>query len=93
MKEPDYIDKLKEFELRAYEAWNKVLTQINNVSDARAYTFHLIAIAVRSFKIYFILKEKYLDTQEWYIKIYQSDYKQPWPTPAERIINFRQELN
>ena len=94
MNEHDYINKLKELELRVYDIWNKVRTQINNELDARVSTFHSMAIAIRSFKIYLILKEKYLDDKQWFTNIYQSEYKQPWPVTdgTIQITNFGQEL-
>ena len=94
MNEHDYINKLKELELRVYDIWNKVRTQINNELDARVSTFHSMAIAIRSFKIYLILKERYLDDKQWFTNIYQSEYKQPWPVTdgTIQITNFDQEL-
>jgi hypothetical protein len=87
MNEHDYINKLKELELRVYDIWNKVRTQINNELDARVSTFHSMAIAIRSFKIYLILKEKYLDDKQWFTNIYQSEYKQPGPVTDGTIQN------
>ena len=49
--------------------------------------------AIRSFKIYLILKKENLDSNEWYTKIYRSEYNQPWPPTNGRIINFSQSLN
>ena len=94
MNEHDYINKLKELELRVYDIWIKVRTQINNELDARVSTFHSMAIAIRSFKIYLILKEKYLDDKQWFTNIYQSEYKQPWPVTDGiiQVTNFDQEL-
>ena len=56
MNDLDYINELKELELRVYDLWNKVKTKINDEFDARISTFHLLAVAIRSFKIY--LKER-----------------------------------
>jgi hypothetical protein len=79
MNDLDYINELKELELRVYDLWNKVKTKINDEFDARISTFHLLAVAIRSFKIYLILKKENLDGNEWYNRIYQSGYNQPWP--------------
>lgn len=93
MNDLDYINELKELELRVYDLWNKVKTKINDEFDARISTFHLLAVAIRSFKIYLILKKENLDGNEWYNRIYQSKYNQPWPPTNGKIINFRQSLN
>ena len=93
MNDLNYINELKELELRVYDLWNKVKTQLNDEFDARISTFHLLAIVIRSFKIYLILKKENLDRNEWYTKIYRSEYNQPWPPTNGRIINFSQSLN
>jgi hypothetical protein len=93
MNDLDYINELKKLEQRVYGLWNKIKTQINDEFDARVSTFHLLAVAIRSFKIYLILKKENLDGNEWYSRIYQSKYNQPWPHTNGKIINFRQSLN
>jgi hypothetical protein len=44
-----------------------------------------MAIAIRSFKIYLILKKEYLDQRDWYIETYLSKYEQQWPVASGRI--------
>jgi hypothetical protein len=49
-----------------------------------------MAQAIRSLKIYLILKKEYLDRLEWYVETYLSKYKQQWPVTggkASQIIN------
>lgn len=48
MNDLDYINELKELELRVYDLWNKAKTKINDEFDARISTFHLLAVAIRS---------------------------------------------
>jgi hypothetical protein len=40
---------------------------------------------LRSFKIYFILKEKYLKDRQWYIDIYLKEWGQQWPVTGGKI--------
>jgi hypothetical protein len=45
---------------------------ISHVNDIRFRTFFNLAQVLRSFKIYFILKEEYLKNREWYVETYLS---------------------
>lgn len=91
MDDLTFIKELREQEQRAYEKGIKIQSQINNdVLDARASTLYFMAIAIRSFKIFLILKKEYLDDRQWYIDIYLSKYEQRWPVAGGRsgqIIN------
>jgi hypothetical protein len=91
MDDLTFIKELGELEQRAYKTGIKIQSEIDNdLLDARASTFYFMAIAIRSFKIFLILKKEYLDEQQWYIDVYLSKYKQQWPVAGGRrgqIIN------
>jgi hypothetical protein len=75
-----FINELKDIEQKAYNAGNKIRTQLKNIPyDARVSTFYFIAQAVRWFKIYLIIKDEYLDDPHWYNDIYLSKYGQQRP--------------
>ena len=81
-----FINELKELEQLAYRTSIKIQTQINSeIRDARVSTFYFMAQAIRSLKIYLILKKEYLDHQEWYIETYLSKYKQQWPITGGKV--------
>ena len=43
---------------------------------------------LRSFKIYFILKEEYLKNREWYVETYLSKWGQSWPVIGQVIKDY-----
>lgn len=80
------INELKDLEQRAYKTSIKIQSQIkNNILDARASTFIFLAVAIRSFKMYLILKKEYLDDRQWYIDVYLKKYRQQWPISGGKI--------
>jgi hypothetical protein len=63
-----FINELRELEQLEYRTSIKIQTQTNSeIRDARVSIFYFMAQAIRSLKIYLILKKEYLDHQEWYI--------------------------
>ena len=52
------------------------------VGDARPSAFYKLAQLFHSYKIYFILKEEYLQHRQWYVNIYLEKWRQAWPTSA-----------
>jgi hypothetical protein len=94
------IDKLNELEKRSYNIGNDFSRNIANkhVNDIRFRAFFNFAQVLRSFKIYFILKEEYLKHREWYVEIYLSKWGQSWPVVGDQIIDsgfrlFTQTIN
>jgi hypothetical protein len=81
------IDKLNELEKRSYNIGNDFSRNIANkhVNDIRFRAFFNFAQVLRSFKIYFILKEEYLKHREWYVEIYLSKWGQSWPVVGDQI--------
>jgi hypothetical protein len=89
-----FINELKDLEQKAYNTGNKIQRQINNaVYDARVSTFYFIAQAIRSIKIYLILKNEYLDDRQWCIDTYLSKYKQEWPVTGGKIMQIINDHN
>jgi hypothetical protein len=49
--------------------------------------------AIRSFKIYLILKKKYSDDRQWYIDVYLKEYGQQWPVSGGKVGQIINDLN
>jgi hypothetical protein len=84
------IDELNKLEKRSYDIGNDISHNIANkhVNDIRFRTFFNLAQVLRSFKIYFILKEEYLKNREWYVETYLSKWGQSWPVIGQVIKDY-----
>jgi hypothetical protein len=78
------IKRLSEMEQEAYRVGITIQQKLSDqaVEDARPSAFYKLAQLFRSCKIYFILREEYLQHEEWYIMTYLQKWHQAWPTSA-----------
>ena len=92
------IDELNKLEKRSDDIDSDISRNIANkhINDIRFRIFFNLGQVLRSFKIYFILKEEYLKNREWYISIYLSKWGQSWPVIGDQVgqvINDHNKLN
>jgi hypothetical protein len=84
MSASSFVNRLNEFEKETYRIGMSIQQKVSDeaIADARVSTFYNLAQLIRSCKIYYILKEEYLQDRQWYVDTYLQKWQQHWPVSA-----------